>query len=152
MFKRSLIPQFGVWVPYHGFHYKEPYDVMLSTGEIIESMYPNGNKWSKGGEYISPIEVDYETIVAVRLLTDEDIRSRGIRHYTGSIRLDRMNCNTMSKEKFYYVFTQSEMIDDNKLRTFINEIRDTAIQRINSDSLRESLSKVVKKLVDGFRV
>ena len=145
----------GVWKPYVGVVFKEYCDLMLTDGTIFKSLYLNGVKWGPMGglseselnAYVShPFvnkdkSLDEHHIVAFRIIPDEEIIQRGITHFTGDARIGRMN-QFYPAGLSYTVFHDVELISENDYREIINKLRETAIRKINSQSLRESLAKV----------
>lgn len=152
----SPIP--GVWVPYVGVRHKEPYDLLLKDGTILKSAYPNGIGWGPAFmKVLSPNWAGYvgkditdSDIVAMYMLTDADIHEREISHNTGNMRFARLTHHKGYEQKVT-IFHESELLKDDEVRDLVNVLTEKAESRHAADSLREVLSKQVKKVIDRFR-
>jgi len=60
---------FGVWVAYNSWRFKDAYDIMLKDGTIEKMCYPNADKFSNG----NGSHCEYE-VIAVRLCDYEDVK------------------------------------------------------------------------------
>lgn len=158
MQKVDCSPMPGVWVPYVGVRHKEPYDLLLKDGTILKSAYPNGIGWGPAFmKVISPYWSNYigknitdSDIVAMRMLTDTDIHEREISHNTGDMRVTRLTHHKGYEQKVT-IFHESELLKDDEVRDLVNVLTEKAKSHHAADSLREVLSKQVKKVVDRFR-
>lgn len=150
-------PQYGVWVPFVGVRHKEPYDVLLKDGRIINSLYPNGVMWGPCAcmkslsEWVDSYPIHDDNIVALRMLTDEEIQTRDLIHTTGPARTARL-ISHQAFEQDVYVLHRSEMLDGNKVRNLVNVLTELAKTHHLSGSLREVISKRVKDAVSKFRI
>lgn len=158
MQKVDCSPKAGVWVPYVGVRHKEPYDVLLKDGTILKSAYPNGIGWGPANSielppdwkgYIDKNLTD-DDIVAMRMLTDDEIRDRGIIHGTGTLRVGRQMSHKAFEQKVT-IYHDSKLLKDDEVRDLVNALAETAVTHHDAGSLREVLSKQVKKVVDRFR-
>lgn len=159
MQKVDCSPKPGVWVPYVGVRHKEPYDILLKDGTILKSAYPNGIGWGPANsmEELSPDWVEYvdqnltdDDIVAMCMLTDDEIRERNIIHGTGGIRVGRQMSHKAFEQKVT-IYHDSKLLKDDEVRDLVNALAETAVTHHDAGSLREVLSKQVKKVVDRFR-
>lgn len=157
-------PKIGEWVPFVSIRHKEYYDVLLRTGVIIESLYPNGDGWSLLSKVPTETEVkfanslldglDYikdDQIAAFRMVSDKDIRDRNLSFMTGDLRLKRMTSNK-AFECYSYLVERNEMIKPHDLRELVNLVTKTAKLRAHSDSLREALKSPIKKILTPFLI
>lgn len=93
----------GVWVPFNGQRFKDPYMIKLKTGETFEA-FPNGGAWAcKNGVWYED-----DAVAEVMLLPDGLGPRRG---FTGAYRIQR---NVEMFGKRYPIYIQST-------RTFIKE-------------------------------
>ena len=60
---------FGVWVAYNSWRFKDAYDIMLKDGTIEKMCYPNADKFSNGNGCHSEYDV-----IAVRLCDYDDVK------------------------------------------------------------------------------
>lgn len=60
---------FGIWVPYNVWRFKDMYDVMDRHGKIYRKCYPNGNAFHHDGG-----DVYDDDVIALRLCTYEDLK------------------------------------------------------------------------------
>lgn len=158
MQKVDCSPMPGIWVPYVGVRHKEPYDILLKDGTILKSAYPNGIGWGPANsmelspdwaEYIKENLTDAD-IVAMYMLTDDEIRDRDIIHGTGTLRVGRQMSHKAFEQKVT-IFHESELLKDDEVRDLVNILTEKAKSHHAADSLREVLSKQVKKVIDRFR-
>lgn len=153
---------YGKWTPYFGYRYKEFYDIMLEDGTIFKSMYPNSYYWGmmdgyskedllafKSHKLVDSNGLHDKYVVAIRLLTDEEIINRDIIHFTGKERVSRLNYH-FPYGLNYKVIPESKLIKPHELREFVNKIRDIALERRDSQSLRESLVIPIRDLLKPF--
>lgn len=61
---------FGIWVGYNSWRFKDPYDIMLKDGTIHKRCSPNGSSFfgSKG------VQISDYDVIAVRLCTFDDLK------------------------------------------------------------------------------
>lgn len=84
---------YGMWVPYLGqWRFKDRYDILLNTGEIILQTYPNGGSFA--GMNCCELQPEVQErrwedneVLMVRLVPDEEIVEKY--HFSGDERVDR---------------------------------------------------------------
>lgn len=142
--KHKCIP--GEWVPHIGVRFKEPSDILLKTGEIIKSVYPNGIGW----DYIPDVSIpakeaswDDSQVVAIRILPDAEIKERKLFYLTGEPREKRMLENLLMNSSSV-VIHHDQLIKPNQLRDHINMLTYTAKTYSGKHGLREALGKQIK--------
>lgn len=65
----------GIWVEYNGWRVKDPHDIMLMDGTIVEGCYPNACAWSGDKGRYEDTEVRM-----VRFIPDNEMKSK-CRHW-----------------------------------------------------------------------
>lgn len=73
----------GIWVEYNGWRVKDPHDIMLMDGTIIEGCYPNACAWSNKGRY------EDNEVRMVRFISDEEMKVKWRHWMTGEYRRKR---------------------------------------------------------------
>lgn len=154
----KTIHTFGVWTQYTNFRFKEPHDILLRDGKILLSAYPNGGGWSLRGsdkqswklfeDFRKEHNCDWiedSEVVAVRLLTDEDIISRKLEWFTGADRLKRIN-EYHAEGRAHVILPKDYLVKDDQVREFVNDVRDIAVKYGASQQLRAQVSKKIKEV------
>lgn len=146
-----------MWTQHTHFRFKEPHDVLLKNGDILLSAFPNGGGWSLRGDdkrswslfeaYRHAHHCDWiedDEVVAIRLLTDEDIVERHLEWFTGANRIARIN-SYHAEGREHVIIPKNMLIKDHIVREFVNEIRDICVKYGATQQLRAHVSKLTKE-------
>lgn len=152
----KTIDTFGVWTQYTNFRFKEPHDILLKDGYLLLSAYPNGAGWSLRGDdkqswelfktYCNRYKIDSirdSDVVAVRLLTDEDIEKRNLDWEVGKERLNRIH-EYHADGRGHVILPVDALVKDDVVREFVNEIRNVCVKYGATQQLRAHVSRLTK--------
>lgn len=155
----KAIDSFGIWMQFTGYYFYDIHDIFLKDGTLLKSMSPTENGWCiKGYDKASHLNyLDYcdnnningiydSDIVAIKLLTDKEIKDRGLIWSTGEERLKRIK-DSCGDGREYVIIDNNLLIKDHKIAQFVNDIRDIAVKYGATQQLREHVSKRTKKLL-----
>lgn len=156
----KTIKTFGIWTQYTGFCFYEPHDILLKNGVTLNSMLPGEyfwqclshemETWEKFTTYCDAnksVGIQHDDVVAVRLITDDDIEARELTWAKGQLRLDRIK-QTYGDGVEYVIFRRDKLLKDHEVREVINELRNIAAKYGATQQLRSHVGKCFK---DTFR-
>lgn len=80
---------YGVWVEYNGWRFKDLYDIELLDGSVIKSCRPNGDMWTSWTDQTQHPKTEFNDIevARIRLIPDEEIQEKY--HFSGESRVKR---------------------------------------------------------------
>jgi hypothetical protein len=87
--KNHLPTDYGIWVPFTGFRFKDLYDIQLHDGSIIKSCRPNADVWTSWTDQTQHPRTEFHDseVAMVRLIPDDEVVEEY--HFSGEYRIKR---------------------------------------------------------------